>query len=145
MLMPIQRETISYVSNACHRLVNWTPGIGPNQSGTNSKEIWNRAWQKIELFIQKHQKAFENGCHFAAYMRQWMSSILVQIMACRLFGTKPLSKPMLGNCQLDPWQQTSVNFNQNKKTRFVHENASENIACEVAVIHKRLKINIILS
>ena len=38
----------------------------------------------------------------AAYMRQWICSALVQIMACRLFGTKPLSKPTLGYCQLDP-------------------------------------------
>ena len=37
----------------------------------------------------------------AAYMRQWIGSALVQIMACRLFGAKPLSKPMLGCCQLD--------------------------------------------
>ena len=39
----------------------------------------------------------------AAYMHQWIGSALVQIMACRrLFGTKPLSKPVLGYCQLDP-------------------------------------------
>ena len=37
----------------------------------------------------------------AAYMHQWMKSALVQIMACCLYGTKPLSKPMLGYCQLD--------------------------------------------
>ena len=37
----------------------------------------------------------------AAYMCQWMESALVQIMACHLFGTKPLSKPMLGYCQLE--------------------------------------------
>ena len=62
------------------------------------------------------------------YMRQWVSELvwhiwtesrnhyitpaykrqririrlaLVQIKACRLFGTKPLSKPLLGYCQLD--------------------------------------------
>ena len=35
---------------------------------------------------------------------------LVQIMVCRLFGDKPLSKPMLGFCQLDSQEQTSVNF-----------------------------------
>ena len=34
----------------------------------------------------------------AAYMRQRISSALVQVMACRLFGAKPLSKPMLGYC-----------------------------------------------
>ena len=45
-----------------------------------------------------------------AYMRQLIGSALVQIMACRLFGAKPLSKPMLEDCQLDPWEQTSVKF-----------------------------------
>ena len=38
----------------------------------------------------------------AAYMRQLIGSVLVQIMACRLFGAKPLSTPMLGYCQLHP-------------------------------------------
>ena len=45
-----------------------------------------------------------------AYMRQWIRLVLVQIMACRLFGAKPLSKPMLFYCQLDPKEQTSVKF-----------------------------------
>ena len=38
----------------------------------------------------------------AAYMRQWIGSALFQIMACRLFGEKPLPKPMLGYCELYP-------------------------------------------
>ena len=46
----------------------------------------------------------------AAYMRQWMGSAVVQIMACRLFGAKPLYEPMLNYCQLDHWEQTSVKF-----------------------------------
>ena len=37
----------------------------------------------------------------ATYMHQWIRLILVQIMACRLFGAKPLSKLMLGYCQWD--------------------------------------------
>ena len=45
-----------------------------------------------------------------AYMRQSISSALVQIMACSLFGAKPLSMPMLGYCQMDPSEQTSVKF-----------------------------------
>ena len=45
-----------------------------------------------------------------AYMRQLIGSALVQIMACRLFGAKPLSKPMPEDCQLDSWEQTSVKF-----------------------------------
>ena len=38
----------------------------------------------------------------AAYVRQLKGSALVQIMACRLFVAKPLSKPTLDYCQLDP-------------------------------------------
>ena len=33
-----------------------------------------------------------------------------QVMAYRLFSGKPLSKPMLGYCQLDPYGQISVKF-----------------------------------
>ena len=54
-------------------------------------------------------------------------------MACRLFGAKPLSKPMLDHYQMDPQEQTSVKLNQNTQ-RFVHENAYENIVCEMAAI-----------
>ena len=43
-------------------------------------------------------------------MRQWIELALVYIMACRLLGAKPLSKPMQGYCQLDPEEQTSVKF-----------------------------------
>ena len=46
----------------------------------------------------------------AAYMRQLIGLKLVQTKACRLFGAKPLSEPMLGYCQLDPKVQTSVEF-----------------------------------
>ena len=34
-------------------------------------------------------------------MRQWIGSALVQIMVCRLFGAKPLSKSMLDSYQSD--------------------------------------------
>ena len=44
---------------------------------------------------------FNSSPPSAAYMCQWIGSTLVQIMACRLFGAKPLSKPMMVYCQLD--------------------------------------------
>ena len=37
----------------------------------------------------------------ATFMHQWIGSALFQIMACHLFGAKPLSELMLGYCQLD--------------------------------------------
>ena len=46
----------------------------------------------------------------ATYMRQWIGSALFQIMACCLFSAKPLSKPMLGYCQLDCSEETAVKF-----------------------------------
>ena len=46
----------------------------------------------------------------AAYMHQWTGSSLVQVMACRLFGAKPLPEPIPAYCQLDSWKQISVKF-----------------------------------
>ena len=43
-----------------------------------------------------------------AYMRRQPKTSLVQIMACRLYGAKPLSEPKLEYCQLNPWEPTSV-------------------------------------
>ena len=70
----------------------------------------------------------------AAYMRRWTgSAAFVQIMACRLCDTKPLSKSMLGYSQMGLRNKRQWNFNQNTKLS-IHENASENIVCEKAVI-----------
>ena len=54
-------------------------------------------------------------------------------MACRLFGAKPLSKPILDYCQLDPKEQISVKF----KVNTFMKHASENIVCETADILPR--------
>ena len=43
-------------------------------------------------------------------------SALVQIMACHLFGAKPLSDPMLTYCQFDPQEYTSVKFESKYQT-----------------------------
>ena len=46
----------------------------------------------------------------AVYRHQWIGSALLQVMACRLFGAKPLPEPMLDYCHLDSWEQISVKF-----------------------------------
>ena len=46
----------------------------------------------------------------AAYMHQWTESALVQIMACRLNGAKPLSEPVLTYCQIDTKEHASMKF-----------------------------------
>ena len=83
--------------------------------------------------FKKNTKTINLPPPSAAYMHQWFESALVQIMAWCLFGAKQLSKPVLGNCPLDPKQQPSVNFNQITK-RFSHENAFENVVCEMVAI-----------
>ena len=52
----------------------------------------------------------------AAYMRRWSGSTLVQVMACRLYGAKPLPEPMLTYSRLDTYKQISVKFESKYKT-----------------------------
>ena len=52
-------------------------------------------------------------------------------MACRLAGAKPLFEPMLQNCYLDPWKQTSV---KSCIYIFIQDNAFEIVARKLAVI-----------
>ena len=50
---------------------------------------------------------FNSSPPSAAYTRQWTVSALVQLMACRPFGTKLSPKSMLAYCKLDSWKQIS--------------------------------------
>ena len=70
----------------------------------------NKYIHNVYCTITIIQNDFNSSPPSAPYMNQWIRSALVQIMACRRFGTTPLSKPKLGYCQLDPWEQTSVKF-----------------------------------
>ena len=45
-----------------------------------------------------------------AYMRQKTRPSLVEIMACRLSGAKPLSQPMMTYYQLDPAEHISIKY-----------------------------------
>ena len=71
-----------------------------------------------------------------AFMRQRIRPALVQIMACRLFGAKPLSNTVPFNWTLG--NKPLWNFNQGTKL-FIHENASENIACEMEATLSRVR------
>ena len=79
---------------------------------------------------------FNSSPPSATYLRQWTDSVLVQIMACRLFGAKPLSEPMLDYSQLNPRNKLQWNFNQNT-IFFIDGNAFQKVACEMAAILSR--------
>ena len=66
----------------------------------------------------------------AAYIRQWTGSALVHIMACCLFGTKPLTEPMLTYYQLHPLEQNQVKSNRNTKL-------FKNVVCKLLNIQGR--------
>ena len=51
-----------------------------------------------------------HGDRMTRIMRLSTRPSLVQIMPCRLFGAKPLSKHMMAYYQLDLWAQISVKF-----------------------------------
>ena len=62
------------------------------------KQRWRRSLTYICVISPQ---CVNSSTPSVTYMRQWIGSTFVQIMACRLFGSKPLSKPVLGYCQLD--------------------------------------------
>ena len=72
----------------------------------------------------------------ATYMRQCTRSTLVLVIACRLFGAKPLLEPMLTYCQLDYWKQTSVKF-KSKLQHFLSRKCTENVICKIMAILSR--------
>ena len=63
-----------------------------------------------------------------AYMRHQSRPSLVQIMACRLLGSKPLSEPMLHYCQLDLMKKLQSNCIRSSNI-FFQENELENVVC----------------
>ena len=63
--------------------------------------------------------------NLVTYKRERTS--LVQITGCHLCGTRPLSGPMLSDCQLVPEDQTSIVF-KSKYTSFIENEELENIA-----------------
>ena len=63
----------------------------------------------------------------AAYMHLWISSALVQVMACRLSNQCWLIANWILKNKLQ-W-----NLNRNKKL-FIHEYAYENVSCEMEAI-----------
>ena len=75
-----------------------------------------------------------------------------QVMACHLYGTKPLPEPVLIYCQLDPWQQTPVTFKLKYKLfvliRYIWKHQLENIVYRVLAFLFRsqfVKANIFLN
>ena len=71
-----------------------------------------------------------------AYMRPPSRPSLVQIIACHLFGAKPLSEPTLAYYQMDLRKIFQWNLNKNTSI-LIRENAFENTVRKMAAILSR--------
>ena len=81
-----------------------------------------------DLFTIWFCSIFNSSPPSAAYIRQWTGLVLVQIMACRLDGAKPLSEPLLTYCQLDPKEHISITFYS--KLKYLHSRKMRwNMSC----------------
>ena len=60
-------------------------------------------WFGMEFPGVPFNKWFNSLRPSGTYMHQWKGTSLVQLMACRLSGVKPLSEPMLVYFQLEPY------------------------------------------
>ena len=72
-----------------------------------------------------------------AYMRQWTGSVLVQIMARRLFTEYWARSHYLIQCWLciDWTTRNKLQWSSNQDTKiFIHQNACENALCEMGAI-----------
>ena len=79
----------------------------------NTFLVWKYVWKYRHEMVSI--LCINSSLPSAAYMRKWIGSALVQIMACRLFGAKPLPEPMLTYCKLDHGEQTLVKFESKYK------------------------------
>ena len=108
----IKRQSSLQVSINCHII------IAHVNSGTivNSPVVTTVRPDYIEIRNVFYTISVNSSPPSAAYVRQWIESALVHIMACRLSGAKKLSsKAMLGYCQFDPWEQNSVKYQSKYK------------------------------
>ena len=88
-----------------------------------------------DLFMMKCPEI--NSSHpNAAYMPQWIGSALVKIMACSVAAYSAPSHYLNQCCVIVNWtlrNKLQWNSNQNIKL-FIHENAFENIVCDMVAI-----------
>ena len=78
--------------------------------------------------LTHQEEQFNSSSPSAAYMHQWTGSALVQVMACRQFGAKPLPEPMLA-VNWTPGNKLQWNSTWNSII-FFQENSFEIVICQ---------------
>ena len=123
-------QEIGFVMCTKHRLLSHK--LSTLAYGWKARPL--KAFRNIEFIILKKSMLVEGDpqgdfemqpivkickCHICPLMRLFFSTLseaewriwarpsLVQILACRLFGAKPLSEPIMACFQMDPWEHIS--------------------------------------
>ena len=89
-LLPCECYTFDDKSTMMQR-VDWCCQATSHYLGQCWPRFMSLYWVTRPQFVNSSQPS-------VAYMPQWTGSALVQIMACRLTGAKPLSESMLEYC-----------------------------------------------
>ena len=88
------------------------------------------------IIIRLSLLSINSSAPSTTYMRQWTKSALVQVMACHRFGANPLPEQcwLVANWIL----RNEFQWNMNPHAKlFIHENAFQNVVCEMAAILSR--------
>ena len=105
-----------------------------------TRHLWIKSETSNSLTHQEEQ--FNSSSPSAEYMHQWTGSALVQVMACRQFGTKPLPEPMLavnstpGNkLQWNSYWNSIIFFQENSFEIVICQNGSHFVQVEMSWKH----------
>ena len=108
------KSTLVQVMAWCHHGKTTCADVNPVLMFMLSYGITRQQWVNSSLSNHPHPHPPS-----APYMCWWTASALVQVMACHLFGTKPIPEPMLT-------LRNKLQWNLNKNTKlFIHNNAFE--------------------
>ena len=126
---------------------SWRKGLGSQTENLGRVPMKNKHFQcfhhrdkavtELSHLCIENSHTLNSSPPSVSFMCQSIGSALVQITACRLCGTNPLSTPMLGNCQLDPQEQISVNFESKYKTFHSRKCIWKYRLCEMVAILSR--------
>ena len=96
---------IYHLIGKCFHKISSIPAgqvIFPGKPSKGVHTLWSAFWFPGAHKLRSYRQPINSLRLCDAYIHQWIGSVLLQVMACRLFGTKPLPEPMLTYWQLDP-------------------------------------------
>ena len=92
--------------------VFWSTTLSWAKPRINTATVMSESWTDVGREVILKWLA---DCPSAVYIRHWIGSALVQIMACRLFGARPLCKKNAGLLSIGPLSN-KLQWNLNRNT-----------------------------